>query len=160
MKKDQGKKKREKFIEPFVPLKAADIEKATKLICEFALETNEPYDKKHIRNLLTKYADGKLPILLAKNKAGDVLGISGFICVPHLYNPNVMQAAEFIWYASDKLSRFDRASLMKRLLDIMIATCQKQKISLYVNTPTYSYLNDMLVFEGFRPKTISYVKEF
>lgn len=159
MKKNQSKKRREKFIEPFEILKSEDIEKAIKLVCEMAQEMGEPYDRKHIKNLLEKCADGKLPVLIAKNKAGDILGISAFICIPHPFNPDIMIAREFLLHVSQKLGNFDRASLMKRLLDIMIATCQQQKIFLCVDAPAYSYLNDMLIFEGFKIKNVLYVKE-
>lgn len=141
------------------PLKNEDVEKVAVACIEYAQEIGEPYNEDYIKATLTKISDGKLPVLVAKNEAGEVMGVSAFVCVPHLYNPDIMQARECIWHTSPKLSRFARARLQKDLLEIMMMTCQKQGISLFVSIPENSSMADLLASRGFKVKNILYEKE-
>lgn len=141
------------------PLKSEDVEKVTKACIEYAQEIGEPYDENYILDTLDQISDGKLPVLVAKDEAGEVMGVSAFVCVPHVYNPNVMQAREGIWHTSPKLCNFARARLQKDLLEIMMLTCQKQGISLFVSVPPNSSMADLLESRGFKVQNIVYVKE-
>jgi hypothetical protein len=140
------------------PLKAEDVEKATLACIEYAQEINEPYDEDYIRGSLLRLSD-KIPILVAKNDEGEIIGMSAFVCVPHLYDPNVMLARECIWHTSPKLNNFARARLQRKLLDQMMMVCRKKGISLYINVRHDSSMGDMLEIQGFKKKTIQYVKE-
>jgi len=86
------------------------------------------------------------------------MGVSAFVCIPHLYNNNIMEARECIWHTSPKLCNFARARLQKDLLEIMMMTCQKQGISLYVSVPENSSMADLLESRGFKVKNILYAK--
>lgn len=137
------------------PLKTEDVEKCVAACIEYAQEIGEPYQEDHIRKMLVKYSDGSLPVLVAKNESGEVMGMSAFVCCPHLYNPDIMQARELIWHTSPKMGKFSRVKLQKRLLKIMMATCKD--ISLYVGANTS--MGEVLLSEGFKIKNVLYVKE-
>lgn len=138
------------------PLKQEDVEKCVSACIEYAREMGEPYQKEYIRKMLSRYSDGSLPVLVAKNESGEVMGMSAFVCVPHLYNPDIIQARELIWHTSPKMGKFSRVKLQKRLLKIMMATCEQENISLYVSADK---LGEMLIAEGFKEKNVLYVKE-
>ncbi len=142
------------------PLDRKDIDKCTAALIEYAQELGEPYNENYIRESLSAVADRKLSILVAKNDQDEIVGVSAFIVTPHLYTPEVFEAREFIWHTSPKLNNFARARLQRNLLDIMMETCRRKKIDLYVGVLPGSSLADMLELRAFEPKAIQHKKEF
>jgi len=139
------------------PLKSEDVEKVAVACVEYAREIGESYDEDYILSMLSRYSDGCLPILVAKDKAGEVIGVSAFVCIPHLYNPAIMQARECIWHTSPKLNKVLRARIQLRLLSLMVETCAKMGISLHIGV-NEGY-EKILERAGFTKKNIMYVRE-
>lgn len=134
--------------------KKEDIGKATMACIEYAREMGEPYKEEHIREMFAKHI-GTLPILVAKKDA-EIVGMSAFMCVPHLYNPDIIVARELIWHSSPKLSKTLRAKIQLRLLSMMMELCKKEGVPLHVSAEN----GKMLEKVGFKGKSIIYVKEF
>lgn len=139
-------------------LQPDDIERAVQACVEYASEIQEPYDMEYIRRTFHEVV-GRYPITVAKDEHGNIIGMAAFVCVPHLYNPHLIQAKECIWHSSPKLGLKERVKVQYALLKIMTETCARKNIPFWISLPVSSAWIKRLEKDGFKSKYVLLVKE-
>ena len=100
-----------------------------------------------------------MPIYIAVDDAKNILGVAAMLVVPNILNPDLLEAREFIWHTSTKLSSYQRAKLMLQLLDVMEDRTGNIGVDLHVSVPPTKSLTDMLERRGYKMKEFHYARE-
>ena len=135
-----------------------DIPKAIIALEDYCVEMGWPFIHEHIKEKLVLMEANQTPIYVAVDDEENVLGMAAFWVIPHILNPNKIEAYEFIWHTSTHLTQYQRAKLMIELLDVMEDRTNKARIALHVSVSTTA-LTDFLERRGYKMKELHYAKE-